>query len=117
MERRTRDGRRLLWRQWTESEARATLDELAASEESLAHFARRKGVSPQRLAYWRKRLARARPAAPAFVSVALPVAMSPVGGAQIELVARGITVRVREDLESEKLAGIVEVLVRALASC
>ena len=115
MDRRKRQGRRL-WRQWTESEARAALDDLAASGESSAQFARRQGVSTQRLAYWRKRLAPT-PAIPAFVSVALPVEMSPTAGPQIELVARGVTVRVREDLESAKLAVIADVLVRPATSC
>jgi len=103
-------------RQWTEADARAAFEELAASNESSGQFARRKGFSPQRLAYWREKLAGEALAVPAFVSVALPVATSATAG-QIELVARGITVRVREDVEPEKLAIVVDVLVRALASC
>lgn len=104
-------------RQWTEADARAAFEELAASDESSGQFARRKGFSPQRLAYWRKRLAGEALPVPAFVSLALPVATSATSGRQIELVARGITVRVREDVEPEKFAIVVDVLVRALASC
>lgn len=115
MERRTRDGRRR-WRQWTELDGRAALEELAASDESSAEFARRKGVTPQRLAYWRKRLV-ATPAIPAFVSLESPVAATAAAGPGIELCARGVTVRVREDLDSAKLALLVDVLIRAAASC
>jgi hypothetical protein len=116
MDRRRRDGRRR-WRQWTEPEARAALDELAASEESAAQFARRKGVSTQRLVYWRKRLARTGPASAAFVSVALPVAASIARGPQIEILAGGVTVRVREDVEADTLARIIEVMSRGSATC
>jgi hypothetical protein len=105
---RGRRGETRRWRQWTEAEARAALNELAASKESVAEFARRKGVSTQRVAYWRKRL----PATePAFISVAIPD--SAALSATIELAARGVTLRVREDVGIARLAAIVDVLIRA----
>lgn len=95
------------WRQWTEQQARAALDELAASGESAAVFARRKGVSVQRVAYWRKRLAS--PAGAKFVAVALPAATSP---SWIEIAAAGVVVRVREELGVEHVARLVEAIGR-----
>ena len=40
------------WRQWTERDAREALAELARTGESLAEFARRRGVSGERVRYW-----------------------------------------------------------------
>jgi transposase-like protein len=42
---------------WTPEDARRVLDEAARSGEPLAAFARRHGVGPSRLYWWRKRLA------------------------------------------------------------
>jgi hypothetical protein len=107
-ERRTEDGR---WSTWDEAEARRSLGELAGSGESVAQFARRRGISAQRVYYWKKRLAETR--APTFVAV-------PLGGAgdsQIEIVANGVTIRVREGIDVERLAEIVEVVARRSRGC
>ncbi len=93
------------WRQWTEQEARAALGELAESGESGAGFARRKGISTQRLAYWRTRLG----GAAKFIAVALPAARSP---SCIEIAAAGVVVRVREDLDVDRVASLVEAIGR-----
>ena len=87
---RTGDGVRH-WRQWTEQEARDALDKLARSGESVASFARRAGVSAQRIAYWKKRLSP--PAPTEFVAVALPATTA---ATWIEIAAAGVVVRVRE---------------------
>ena len=100
------DGTRR-WRQWTEEQARSALDELAATGESAASFARRKGVSPQRLAYWKKRL----PGRPQFVAVDLPAATS---AARIEIAAGAVVVRVREALDVEQVARLVEAIGRRM---
>jgi transposase-like protein len=84
---RTADGRRG-WRSWSEREARQALAELSRSGEGIARFARRKGISEQRVYYWRKRIAEG--AAPAFVAV--PVASS---DSRIEIASEAVTVRVR----------------------
>ena len=98
------------WRQWTEGEARAVLAALARSGESSAAFARSRGFSTQRIDYWKKRLG-VTSAVPAFVPVRLPdVAASTIGPATIEIVYGGVTVRVREDLDVEHVARIVEAL-------
>jgi hypothetical protein len=96
---------------WGEREAREALAELAASGESVERFARRRRVSDQRIYYWKKRIADA--AAPAFVGVSLP---SPRVD-QIEIAADGVTIRVREDMAPERLAGIVDVLARLGRGC
>lgn len=44
------------WKQWTEEEARQTLAEWEESGSSLVAFARGRGISSQRLSWWRKRL-------------------------------------------------------------
>ena len=103
--------------QWTEDEARAALMELARSGESAAEFARSRGFSTQRIYYWKKRLA-ATSAVPAFVPVRLPVvASSTIAPATIEIVSSGVTVRVREDLDVEHVARIVEALAGRAREC
>lgn len=107
---RTTDGRRR-WRVWSEGEAREALAELSRSGESVAEFARREGISAQRVYYWKKRIAETN--APAFVAVPL----APGHAGQIEIIAEGVTIRVREDLDSERLAEIVGVLAQRGRGC
>jgi hypothetical protein len=94
------------WQQWREAEARDVLEELAASGESMAAFARRRGVSTRRLAYWRKRLLTG--AATEFVAVALPE----TSGAFIEIAAAGVVVRVREELDVKRVAELAVAIGR-----
>ena len=103
---RSRRDREPRWRQWSEQEARDALDELAESGESVAQFARDRGISAQRVYYWKKRNAQTVP--PAFVAVPIQTA----GVAQIEIAAEGVTVRVREDLDPARLADILDVVAR-----
>jgi transposase len=107
--RRTEDG--LGSEAWDESEARRSLGELARSGESIAQFARRRRISAQRVYYWKKRLAET--GTPAFVAVAL----APARVGQIEIVADGVTIRVREDLDLQRIAEIVEVAARRGRGC
>ena len=97
-------GRR--WHRWTESEAREALEEFAAGGESAAVFARRRGISTQRLGYWRRRLSRS--GMTEFVAVALP----DVSRAFLEIAVGGVVVRVREDLDVGHVAGLVEAIGR-----
>lgn len=94
-------------RQWTEDEGRAALAELWSSGETMLQFARRRGISVGRLTYWKKRLGKAEPPA-AFVEVSVAASSH----RQIEIARDGVVVRVREDLDIEHLAHIVEVLGR-----
>jgi transposase-like protein len=116
-ESKTADGRKR-WRHWSEQEARATLAELAQSGLSMARFARSAGLSVRRLAYWRKRLAETGPTE--FVPVALLPSALPRTSMErphIEIATEGIAVRVREDLDVEHLARIVEALARRPRGC
>lgn len=99
-------GRR--WTQWTEAEARAVVEELASSRESAAAFARRKGVSKSRIQYWQERLK----GAPAFVRVDVP-RVEPRACSHVEIVCGAVTIRVREDLDVERIAAIASAIARA----
>jgi transposase-like protein len=112
---RTADGRRR-WRQWTEAEARAALAELAESGESQAGFARRKGVSSNRLAYWRKRVGETA-SVPSFVQVRVPAARTAPEGACIEIVIDDVAVRVREEIDVSRLASVVRALAGREPAC
>jgi len=107
-------GARRGWSRWDESEARAALDELAASGESTIRFARRKGFSDQRLRYWKKRLGAAPPPV-AFVAVRLPD--SPRVRDTIEIRVDGLAVHVREDLDVAHVARLVEALAKRTRGC
>ncbi len=108
----TGDGRR--WRQWTEGEARTALEELLRSGASLSEFARRKGVSVQRLGYWRKRLGHAEP--PAFVAVTLPQPTRRPS-APIEIAVGAVLVRLPEGLDADRIADIVKALATRFERC
>ena len=108
-EARTTDRRRR-WQVWDEREAREVL-ELSRSGESITEFARRRGISVQRIYYWKKRVAAT--VVPAFVAVSLPS----VRVGQIEIAADGVTIRVREDLARERLADIVDMVARRGRGC
>ena len=98
-------------RYWKEKQAREVREELATTGESVAGFARRKGISSKRIAYWRTRLgARAKPQ---FVAVTLPAGAPP---GSIELSAGGVVVRVREGLDVEHVARLVEAIGRRVGS-
>jgi|SRR5688572_12606057 hypothetical protein len=96
------------WRQWKEDEARTALAELAASGETLVAFSRRTGVSLARLAYWRKRVPLPDTTPTGFVAVDL----AGVSARQLEIVALGVVVRVREDLDADQVAQLVEAIGR-----
>jgi transposase-like protein len=99
-------------RQWTEQDAREALAELTRTGESIAEFARRRGVSGERVRYWRKRLA---DGAPAFV--AIPPVGSDRQGPWIEIATTAVTLRVREDVDLEHLAALIEVVARHGRGC
>lgn len=60
---------------WTEKDARRVLGAWEKSGETVAAFARRMGVIPQRLSWWRKRLAQAPSGEPSVAFV--PVTVRP----------------------------------------
>jgi transposase-like protein len=72
---------------WTEEEAHEVLAAWEASGESLTAFGRRVGIVPQRLFWWRKRLAGA---AQSFV----PVDVTGSGRAAVVVTERGARIEV-----------------------
>lgn len=95
------------------------LAELEASGQSAIGFARSKGVSIQRIVYWKKQLSTPTGPTPEFVAVPLPSTPSVTNatsetraGAEIEIVVDGISVRVREGHDVEQVARLVGALAR-----
>jgi len=105
------------WRQWSEAEGRAHLEEFRRTAESAVGFARRKGISTGRLTYWKKRLASAkdRETKPAFVAVTMTA--TPNTRAEIEIRVASVTVIVREGCDVEHVARVVEALGRRTRPC
>lgn len=100
----------LLKRRWIMTDARVVVEAHRRSGLSLAAFARRHGLSLQRLYDWRRRL----DVAPRFLPVtvkATPAILAPTGGTGLEVVLRGgRTVRVGSGCDERLLARVVEVL-------
>jgi hypothetical protein len=80
---------------------------------SIAKFAEIKGVSAQRIAYWRKRLAESEPTR--FVGV--DVSRTASAGARVEILLGRITVRVGEHADAEKVADLVDAIARRQHGC
>lgn len=99
------------WRRWTEKQARGALAELESTGESASSFARRKGISAQRIAWWRRRLGQA--GTTEFVAVALPTAAE---ARWIEIKAMDVIVRIREELDADHVARLVEAIGRRMGN-
>ena len=104
---------------WTEAEAQAVLEACEASGLSVAEFARRHGLGPQRLRWWKKRRAEEAGSALSFVPVHVAAPPSPEAqqapeGASMEvLLARGRRIRVEPGFDAHALARLVRVLEEA----
>ncbi|WP_052519005.1 IS66 family insertion sequence element accessory protein TnpA [Archangium violaceum] len=104
---------------WTEAEAQVVLETCEASGLSVAEFARRHGLGPQRLRWWKKR--RAEEAAPALAFVPVHVAAPPspeaqraAGAARMKVVlARGRRIRVEPGFDAGEVARLVRALEEA----
>lgn len=92
------------------------LEELTRSGESEASFCRRRGIGRQRLRYWRERLATSRPG-PAFVPVDVRSAVEVATAKEIAIRVGDVAVFVREDLDVEHVARLVEALGRRARGC
>jgi transposase-like protein len=110
-------------RPWTEAEGRRVIEAWEASGESVAAFARRVGLVPQRMYWWRERLgagpvkARAQEvrevSVPAFLPVTVRATPTPTLGAAVTVCTReGIRVEVTE-LDATSAAWVAT-LVRSL---
>jgi transposase-like protein len=92
---------------WTEAQARVVLEEQARSGESINAFARRHGVTPQRVRWWRDRIAKKK----TFALLPARVVDSQSHRAAFEVALRtGHVVRVANDFDT----GALDRLVRAL---
>jgi hypothetical protein len=125
MHRDTKDGwiaRLRRRRPWTPAEARRVLDAWRASGESATGFARRHGLVPQRLCWWRDRLAAAtlpkeeaivqsQDETPAFVPVEVRAA-EPIADLAVVVVGADLRVEVR-GLDATSAAWVAA-LVRSL---
>lgn len=100
------------WQQWTEREARAALAELAAWRGTVEEFVRTKGISKRRISYWRQRLSPTKPPAFVAVSVARGDRVRADSAARIEIAIGELIVRVREDIDEQRLSSILDVLER-----
>jgi transposase-like protein len=100
---------------WTAERARQVLAELEGSEMSVGAFATKRGLHPQRLYRWRRRMAtttRAATQASAFAEITLRGRDREQGGLErfeIEL-ARGRIVRVAPSFDTEALRRLVRLL-------
>lgn len=108
------------WRQWSEDEARAVLGRWRRSGLTAAAFARQQGFSATRLGYWAKRLGGED--AVQFVAVPLPQEATPSEAATgstgvIEIERGGVKVRVREDLDVERIGQLCAALARLERPC
>jgi hypothetical protein len=80
--------------QWTEADARRVLADWERSGDTLEAFARSRGLVPQRIAWWRKRLRAPRPEASSaltFVPAAV-ISAAPVAPAAMIRLAHGIVI-------------------------
>lgn len=105
-----KNGARAKDARWTAEDARRAFARQADSGLSVWEFARREGVDPQKLYWWRQRLTPAA-APPAFVEIAAPVEQ------RVEVVLRsGHVVRFSSTLAPEALRRFVDALDGA-SSC
>ncbi|WP_394829868.1 IS66 family insertion sequence element accessory protein TnpA [Pendulispora albinea] len=103
---------------WTAAVARTMLEECAASGESIAAFAKRRGFDPQRLRLWKQRLGN-KSSTPAPAAEFLPVRVADTKPketprariSEFEVVlAKGRTIRIGKDFDSHSLCRLVEAL-------
>ena len=110
---------------WTEQHAREVIAELRATGEPAARFARRKGITRQRLAYWATRIESTGPASrtPAFVQVTSVPAVTrttavaaPAMSATVPIeISVGLAViRVRASHDVEHVAQLVDAIARRM---
>lgn len=102
MGKRTRKpGRKAGWRQWTADEGRRVVEAWRASGLPLATYARRRGLCPERIRWWRMRLGEWQgPAAEARRQLA-PVVVVGDGAAAAAAPVASVTVRAPGDVAIE----------------
>ena len=103
--------------QWTEIEARGALEACERSGLGIEKFARSRGLVPQRLYWWKKKLAssakaKARPLALLPVTVAEPLAAGRRGEPVTVLLRCGHMLKVGRDFDESVFARVVALLDR-----
>ena len=81
-------------RHWTEADARRVLDDWERTGGTLEAFARSRGLVPQRIAWWQKRLRERQPAAPAALTLvpATVIGIDPADQAAVIRLPYGIVI-------------------------
>jgi len=100
--------------QWTEADARGVLAEWEHSGKTLEAFARSRGLVPQRLAWWRKRLRAARPqtsTALTFVPATV-IGAATVGPAAVIRLPHGVVIEI-EGVSPAWVAALARELARS----
>lgn len=105
-------GQMVRGKYWRESDARVLLEAWRASGESLAGFARRHGVKPQRLARWKKRLEWS--SAPVLHPVRLVESGAGMSDGCIEVLMSGMRVRLARGFATEDLRRVLSVLAESV---
>lgn len=99
---------------WTAADAQSILEFWPSSELSLSAFARRHGIDPRRLYWWRGRLRQTAGTPISFKEVKLPHATSE-GSGTFEVVLRsGLVVRVANSFDAAALRRLIAALENAL---
>ena len=106
--RRSGSGKRA--KRWTKAEAREVVTRWKGSRQSATGFATQHHLSASRLSYWSKRLDLQAAESPQFVAVAVGPETSATHA--VEIAIGGLTLRVREGVDT----GFVAQLVSALQS-
>jgi hypothetical protein len=101
----------------SEAAGRALVAAWEASGLPQAVFARRRGVSAQRLSYWRLRLGQRAAAGGVAGFVEIPPVSSPNSGAVFVEVGSGIRVQVERGFDPDLLGAVVSALMKPRAGC
>lgn len=98
--------------QWSELEARSFLRAWSASGLSVEKFATQRGITPQRLRWWKKKLEASAPALEGASLSLLPVQVAESGrGAPIQvLLPNGQIVRVGRGFDEEAFCRVIALL-------
>jgi transposase-like protein len=99
--------------EWTEDDAHRVLEDWRQSGQTIAAFARQRGLSAPRLYWWRRRLPKEPPVAPPIMSlVPARVMARPVSAAVVVRLPSGVTIEIA-DASPAWVAAIVAELERA----
>ena len=111
-----RTGKSKRAERWTAAQAREVIERWRGSGQTAAAFAAQHRISPTRLSYWAKQLELEADASPQFVAVDVPV--EPMAMHAVEIQVGGLTVRVREGVDTRFIVQLVSALQqRGITAC